>query len=121
LDHRPHAHVRRAGRRTDDAGFADGRVDDTVLAEALHQAFRRLEGAAVRPDILAHEEHFGIALHLLGHGLPDRFEVGDFSHRDSPRLPTRVPPARPVSSPARLWESPHRRRETSAYDARPIP
>ena len=62
---RTHPHVRRAGRRADDADLGDRRVDHARVAEAVEQAVGHLERAAVRADVLAEAEDVGVALHLL--------------------------------------------------------
>ena len=84
LADRPHAHVRRAGRRADEAGLADRRVDHPLGAEPVEQAIGHLERAAVASDVLAQAEDVRVALHLLEQRLADRLEVGDLSHRGSP-------------------------------------
>src|SRR4029078_8587593 len=55
-----------------EAGLRDRRVDHPLLAEALEHALRHLVGAVVVPDLLAHEEYRGVALHLLDHRLAER-------------------------------------------------
>ena len=67
---------------------AAGTIDDARLAEFLEQPLRDAEGAAVRPDVLAEDEHLRIAAHLFDERFADRFEVRQlFAHisGDSPR------------------------------------
>src|SRR5713226_8858955 len=61
----------------DNGALADGRVDDTLPAEALEQPFAGLERPAVDPDVFANQDNRGVALHLLEHGLLDGFEKRD--------------------------------------------
>jgi len=58
--------------------------DDAALAEPLEQALRHLVGAVVVTDLLAHDEHVGVALHLLAHRLVERLAVADHRHRVTP-------------------------------------
>src|SRR5205807_167727 len=81
LCHRPHAHVRRAGRRSDDRGFGDRRVDHALGAEPLREAFRDLERAAVQAHVLPQNEDAVVALHLLPQPLAQRLVIGDFGHQ----------------------------------------
>ena len=91
LGHRTHAGERRAIGGADDRGLGDRGVDHAVLAELRQQAFgdpehpaRRvaLAGGAARAarDILAEDDHAGIACHLEVQGLVDRIAHGKLSH-----------------------------------------
>src|SRR5689334_11505436 len=66
---------RSAKRRTDDCGFCDWRVDDTLGTESIDEAICNFEGAAVDADVLADTENGRIALHLFPDSLADRFEI----------------------------------------------
>jgi hypothetical protein len=63
--HRPQSHQARADGRAGDGRFGDGRIDHALLAEMLEKAGGHLERAAVHADVLAQQEHVGVALHLL--------------------------------------------------------
>src|SRR6266853_2968336 len=93
LRHGTQTHVRRTGRRADNGGLRDRRIDDTRFAELLREAIGDLEGAAVEPDVLAEDEDALVALHLLPQALAQRFEECDFGHQrvsGATRSPIRI-------------------------------
>src|SRR5277367_5109775 len=53
-------------RRSDDCGFADGRIDHPFVAEFCQQSLSRLERSAENSDIFAEHYHGWIALHFFG-------------------------------------------------------
>ena len=71
-------------RRTDaDAGKAmlgDRRIDHAPGAEFLQQALADLVGALIFRDLFAHQEHVGVAPHLLGHRVAQRVADGHGHH-----------------------------------------
>src|SRR5262249_1649895 len=50
----------------------------------VEQPFRDFVGAVVVADLLAHEEHTLVALHLFGHGLAQGFAISQFTHGSAP-------------------------------------
>ena len=56
--------------------LGDRRVDDALRAEFLQQSLGDLVGALIFGDFLAHHEDVGVAAHLLGHGVAQRFAHG---------------------------------------------
>jgi len=53
--------------------LADRRVDHAARPEAVEHALGHLVRAVVLRDLLAHQEHVLVALHLLGHGGTEGF------------------------------------------------
>src|SRR5213078_2991729 len=80
LDDRPEPHHRGADPDPGEPHLGDWRVDHAALAEPLEQALGHLVRAVVVADLLAHDEHVGIALHLLAHRLVERLAVADDRH-----------------------------------------
>src|SRR5579859_3970142 len=60
-----HAGERGSKRRTNNGGFSDRRVDDTIATEVMNEAFGHFERAAINTDIFANAEDSRIALHLF--------------------------------------------------------
>ena len=52
-----------------------------VFAKLFGNALRDAERAAVRTDILAKDEHFRIAAHLLDKRFANGLEIADLTHR----------------------------------------
>src|SRR5439155_21851504 len=50
-------------------------------AELVEQPLRDLEGAVVAPDLLAHQKHADVALHLFGQRLVERLAVHQLGHQ----------------------------------------
>src|SRR3990172_1544095 len=71
---------RRAHRHADDRAFGNGRVPNAILAEFVEQAARHGVRAAVRADVLAHDEYTFVAQHFLAHRLLQRFADSDDGH-----------------------------------------
>src|SRR6056297_333452 len=65
LDDRPRPRRRRAGRRAHEAGLADRRIPDPLLAELFVEAARYLEDAAEEPDVFAHQVDVLVALEFF--------------------------------------------------------
>ena len=80
LDDRPQARHRGADAEAGEAVLGDRRVDHPLGAELLEQALADLVGALVLGDLLAHQEHVGVAAHLLGHGVAQRLAHGLADH-----------------------------------------
>src|SRR5437588_9025772 len=80
LRHRSQPQVAHAYGGAHDGRFADGSIDHALPAEALQQAGRRFEGAAVNSDILTDQQDRGIAVHLFEERLPDGIEISDRGH-----------------------------------------
>ena len=78
LHDRSKPHQRGTGRPTYDRRFAYGGIDHPVFAELLEEPLRDLERPAIVPDVLSHQEHALVTLHLFPERLPDRFNIGDF-------------------------------------------
>ena len=86
LGHGPVAAHGRADRGAGDGRLGDGRVADALRAELVVEPARRAVGAAVDPDVLAHDEDALIANHLLAERVANRLPVKDLCHVVS-RLP----------------------------------
>ncbi len=69
IDDGPGAGHRGAHGQSHEAGFGNGRVDDTFGTEFLDEAREHLEGRAGLGHILAHQENRRVAAHFLGDGL----------------------------------------------------
>ena len=80
LDDRLQAGHRRADADAGKAVLGDRRIDHALGAEFLQQALRDLVGALIFGDLLAHDEDVGVAPHLLGHGVAQRFADGLRDH-----------------------------------------
>ena len=65
----------------DDRVLRDRGVAHAPVAELLQQAVGDLEGAVEHADVLAHEEHVLVALHLLAQRLVERLAVAHDRHR----------------------------------------
>ena len=81
LDDGSEPHHGRAHADAREALLGDGRVDHPAGAEALEEPFGHLVRALVVPDLLAHQEHAIVAVHLLGDGLSEGLAVPKFTHR----------------------------------------
>src|SRR6266852_9888401 len=106
----------RADRNADDARLGKRHIEDACLAELCVQPVRGAEDTAFAPDVLAHDEHALVALHLLGDG---RAHSLDHPHLSHPLYPstthcpppqrwcsrTRARPVRPRLHPGRLRPS----------------
>ena len=64
--------------------FGDRRVQHALFAELLEQALGHGVGAAVRADVLAHEEDAVVAEHLFAQRLAQRVAHAHLSHRRAP-------------------------------------
>jgi len=73
LDDGPQTVHGRADAQAGKTCLTDGRVNNAFGAKALEHALADLVGAVVVGHFLAHEEDAGVALHLLGHCLVERF------------------------------------------------
>ena len=80
----PHSHVGRPGCRPNDRRFGDRRINHALLAEALGETLGDFEGTAVQPHVLSENEDALVALHLLPQPLPQRLQIGDFGHLETP-------------------------------------
>ena len=78
LDDRAHSDHGRPNSRAGEAGFRQRRVADARRAEFGQHAFGDRIAAAIRPHILAHQEHAFVAPHRLGEGSAHRLAVGGF-------------------------------------------
>ena len=78
---------RRADAQAGEAVLGDRRVDHAPGAELLEQALADLVGALVLGDLLAHQEHVGVAPHLLGHGVAQGLAHGLPDHLGAGRAP----------------------------------
>jgi hypothetical protein len=88
LDHRPQAHHGGADAGADEPLFRDRGLAHAHGAVLLPQAGRDLVGALEPADLLAHQEHVGVALELLVERLAQRLAVGHVGHVcSSPRSP----------------------------------
>ena len=66
-----------------DTGLAelrDRRVHHAVLAIAVHEVARHLEGAAIDADVLTHQEDGRVGIHRLGKRLLDGLRVSELAH-----------------------------------------
>jgi hypothetical protein len=79
VDHGPHARHRRTDADAGVAGLRDGRVDDPLRAELLHQPGEGLERVAGLGHVFADEEHARIAPHFLRDRFLDRLAVRQLS------------------------------------------
>ena len=75
---------RRAHRGAHDRLFGDRRVAHALGTELLVEPDRRLEHAARLGDVLAEEDHVGIARHFLRDAARDCVAVGQFRHANPP-------------------------------------
>ena len=102
LDDRAQAGHRRADAHADDRVLGDRRVAHALLAELLEQPGGDLEGAVEDADVLAHQEHVLVALHLLAQRLVERLAVAHDGHQRSSSAPRRRRPRpAPRRSPCR--------------------
>ena len=93
LGDRPLAGEGRAGRRADDGGLGDRRVDHAAGPELVVEAgggspdaadrFLPPGGAGAADDVLAEHDQVGVALHLGVEHLVDDFADGELSHERS--------------------------------------
>ena len=79
LEHRLAARQRRANRDARLAQFRDRRVHHAVLAVAVHEVARDLEGAAIDADVLAHQENRRVCVHRLRQRFLDRLGIGQLA------------------------------------------
>ena len=75
---------RHAQRQTDDRGLGQRRVDHAQLAELLVEPIGGQEDAPLGTDVLAHDDHALVALHLAADRVANRFEQVQFRHRSPP-------------------------------------
>ena len=106
LGHRLVAGDGHADGEAHDARFGQRRVDDALLAEALDQALGHAEDAAVLADVLAQDDHPGVALHLLLERLVDGLHHVQPSHGTAllhagPYAARARPAARPTAASSR--------------------
>ena len=80
LHHGTNAEHRGSNAHADEARFADRRIDDAFVAEALPEAFGDFVGSVVAGDFLAHDDDIFIAEDFLGEGVVQGFAVGDEWH-----------------------------------------
>ena len=73
---RPQAGQRRADRNARAAEFGNGGVHHPLLAVAADEIAGHAEGAAVKADILAHQQNPRIGVHRQRQRLLDRLSVG---------------------------------------------
>ena len=114
-DRAPAGHAQ-PDRSAHDPCLRERRVDAPVRAEALLEPGRRAEDATELADVLAHDEHRRIALHLHVERVVDGLHEELLSHRGS----FGARPARPAATPG----GPHRHGRRRAKDreaARPRP
>ena len=78
---------RHAHRGADDARLREGTVDDAGASEDAMEVLGDAEDAAVDPDVLADDEHVGVALHLLVQRQVERLDHVQFCHRLLMRCP----------------------------------
>ncbi len=77
LDHRAQPHQRHPAGRADKAQLGQRHVDHAAGAELGFEVLGDLERAAkAAGDVLAHQQHVGVAAHLLAQRLADRRDVG---------------------------------------------
>ncbi len=76
LDDRPQAREGGADAQAREAVLGDRRVDHPADAELVEQPLAHLVGALILGDLLADQEHLGIAPHLLGHRVAQRLAHG---------------------------------------------
>ncbi len=77
LDDRPQPVQRRAHRHAGEAVLGDRRVDHALGTELVQQALADFVGALILRDLLADQEHIGVAAHLQRHGVAQRLAHGD--------------------------------------------
>src|SRR5207249_10822568 len=63
--------------------LGDRRVHDSLRPELLQQATAHLVSALVDADFLTHEEHVGVALHLLTQRLVEGVAVRERRHQSA--------------------------------------
>ena len=80
LDDRPQSDHGGADAQAGKTVLADRGIDDPLRTEALQQTLRNFVSAVVFRDLLAHEEHVGIAFKFLGQRFVERLAIGDFAH-----------------------------------------
>src|SRR2546422_2093792 len=83
LDHRAQASHGGADANAGEPQLGNRGVYDPRRPELLQQTAAHLVGALVDPDLLAHEEHVGIALHLLAQRLVESIAVGEGRHQSA--------------------------------------
>ena len=83
LADRPEARHAESDRGAEDAGLGERRVDAAVRAEAVEKPCGRAEDAAGATDVLAHDHHVRVALHLDVERLVDGLDQIALSHRGS--------------------------------------
>src|SRR5262249_30654492 len=109
LDDRPQPDHRGADADAGEAGLRDRRVDHPALAEPLQHALGSPVGAVIVADLLTHQEDGVVALHLLAHGLAERFAERDDATRLRHRRARGPSPARAAAIPRRTPRRPPRR------------
>ncbi len=82
LHHRPQAHHRHADGRPDHAQLGDGGIHHAPVTEPIEQSLGDAKRSGVHADVFAHEEHVGIALHLLHEGGADGIAVRHLRHQE---------------------------------------
>jgi hypothetical protein len=75
------AEHRGAHAHPDDRVLGDRGVSHAPVAEVGEQSVGDLEGAVEDADVLAHEDHRLVALHLLAQRLVERLAVAHHRHR----------------------------------------
>ena len=80
LGDRQEAVQRGADGDADDARLGERRVQDARLAEPGMQPVGGTEDATLAPDVLAHDEHALVPLHLFGDRGADRFDHAHLGH-----------------------------------------
>ena len=76
----------RAQGDADDGRFRQGRVDDPVFAELLHQALGGQKDSAPYAHVFTHDEDAWVALHLFPDRLSDGFDYAFYGHCPSPMV-----------------------------------
>ena len=84
LSDRPQAGHRGAHCRAENGLLGDWTVPHALAAELLVEPDGRLEHAARLADVLAEENHIGVAHHLLGNAAGDSIAIGQFRHANPP-------------------------------------
>src|SRR5262249_61596283 len=90
-------------------GLRGRRVEHPALAEVLQHDLGDLVGAVVGADLLTHQEDGVVALHLLAHGLAERFAKRDDTTRLRHRRARGRSPVRAAAIPRRTPRRPPRR------------
>src|SRR5205823_9187789 len=67
-----------------DAGLRKRRVDHTLLAEFVQEFCSHSEHAAASPDVLSHDQHAVVGLHLLPQGVVNGLDHVLLGHDASP-------------------------------------